>query len=111
MPDIGFLNGRFMPLNDVTISVEDRGFQFGDGVYEVIRTYSGMPFQLEAHVERLQRSARAIELDTPTKKNGSNGWLKGWGAPAMANAKFTFRSPVDMPRAIMPSRKIFPRPS
>jgi D-alanine transaminase len=83
MPDIGFLNGRFMPLNDVTISVEDRGFQFGDGVYEVIRTYSGMPFQLEAHVERLQRSARAIELDIPDQKE----WIE-WVAQGVGRAGY-----------------------
>jgi len=65
MPDIGFVNGRFMPLEEATVSVEDRGFQFGDGVYEVIRTYRGLPFQLDAHLARLERSAKAIELSLP----------------------------------------------
>ena len=65
MPDIGFLNGEFMPLNQVRISIEDRGFQFGDGVYEVLRTYGGVPFQLNAHLERLERSALAIGLNMP----------------------------------------------
>lgn len=65
MPDIGFVNGRFMPLEEATVSVEDRGFQFGDGVYEVIRTYRGQPFQLDAHLARLERSAKAIELPMP----------------------------------------------
>ncbi|MEK7293507.1 MAG: aminotransferase class IV, partial [Nitrospirota bacterium] len=65
MPDIGFVNGRFMPLDEATVSVEDRGFQFGDGIYEVIRTYHGQPFQLDAHLARLGRSARAIELSLP----------------------------------------------
>jgi len=62
MPDIGFLNGRFMPLADTMVPVEDRGYQFGDGVYEVIRTYRGVPFHLEAHLARLERSAKAIHL-------------------------------------------------
>lgn len=65
MPDIGFVNGRFHPLEEATVSVEDRGFQFGDGVYEVIRTYRGKPFHLDAHLARLERSARAIELPLP----------------------------------------------
>ncbi|MBM4124960.1 MAG: D-amino-acid transaminase [Nitrospira sp.] len=65
MPDIGFLNGRFMPLEQVLVPVEDRGFQFGDGVYEVIRTYRGVPYQLEAHLARLERSAQAIGLALP----------------------------------------------
>jgi D-alanine transaminase len=65
MPDIGFVNGRFFPLEEATVSVEDRGFQFGDGIYEVIRTYHGKPFHLDAHLARLERSARAIELPLP----------------------------------------------
>jgi D-alanine transaminase len=65
MPDIGFVNGWFTPLDEATVSVEDRGFQFGDGIYEVIRTYHGEPFQLDAHLARLERSAKAIELSLP----------------------------------------------
>jgi D-alanine transaminase len=76
MPDIGFLNGAFMPLDDVKVSIEDRGFQFGDGVYEVVRTYGGVPFQLDAHLERLERSARAIYLSMPGGSSGSR-W-KDW---------------------------------
>jgi len=65
MPDIGFVNGRFMPLAEATVSVEDRGFQFGDGVYEVIRTYGGRPYRLEAHLARLERSAKALGISMP----------------------------------------------
>lgn len=65
MPDIGFVNGQFLPLLETRVSVEDRGFQFGDGVYEVIRTYGGKPFHLEAHLARLDRSAHAIRLSPP----------------------------------------------
>jgi D-alanine transaminase len=65
MADIGFLNGDFMALQDVKISVEDRGFQFADGVYEVVRTYGGVPFRLQEHLERLQRSAQALALPMP----------------------------------------------
>ncbi|MGZ8383503.1 MAG: D-amino-acid transaminase [Nitrospira sp.] len=62
MPDIAYVNGRFGPLADAVVSVEDRGFQFGDGVYEVIRTYRGQPFSIEAHLARLERSAKALQL-------------------------------------------------
>lgn len=65
MPETAFLNGRFLPLAEATISIEDRGFQFGDGVYEVIRTYRGQPFKLNAHLARLDRSAQAIDLRQP----------------------------------------------
>ncbi|HAN49097.1 MAG TPA: D-amino-acid transaminase, partial [Nitrospira sp.] len=60
MPDIAYVNGRFGSLADAVVSIEDRGFQFGDGVYEVIRTYRGQPFAIEEHMARLERSAQAL---------------------------------------------------
>lgn len=65
MEQIVFLNGRFVPERQAVISVEDRGNTFGDGVYEVVRIYEGRPFQLEAHLARLERSAAAIRLPLP----------------------------------------------
>ena len=65
VPETAFLNGRFLPLAEATVSIEDRGFQFGDGVYEVIRTYRGRPFKLDVHLARLDRSAQAIDLRQP----------------------------------------------
>jgi D-alanine transaminase len=62
MPDIGYLNGKFSPLEDVKISPDDRGFLFGDGVYEVIRTYHGVPAFWGEHFARLVRSAKEIQL-------------------------------------------------
>jgi D-alanine transaminase len=59
------LNGRFMPLEEATISVLDRGFIFGDGVYEVIPVYSRRPFRLAEHLRRLQNSLDAIRLNNP----------------------------------------------
>jgi len=54
-----------VPLAEAKVSIEDRGFQFGDGVYEVIRTYNGRPFALETHLTRLDRSAKALDLTQP----------------------------------------------
>jgi len=65
MPNIGYVNGRFLPLEEACVSVEDRGFQFGDGVYEVIRVYGGKPFRLKEHLSRLERSAQAIAISVP----------------------------------------------
>jgi D-alanine transaminase len=62
MPNIAVLNGRLMPLSKATVSVEDRGYTFGDGVYEVVRVYRGVPFLLREHLERFARSAEAIGL-------------------------------------------------
>lgn len=63
MPNIAFLNGRFMPLSRAKVHVEDRGYQFGDGIYELIRSYHGEVFFLGEHLLRLEESASAIELD------------------------------------------------
>ncbi|HXF05220.1 MAG TPA: D-amino-acid transaminase [Blastocatellia bacterium] len=60
-----WLNGEFLDFASAKVSVEDRGFQFGDGIYEVIRVYQGKPFAFEDHLQRLQRSADAIELTLP----------------------------------------------
>lgn len=60
-----YLNGQYLPLADAKISVMDRGFLFGDGVYEVIPAYSGQLFRLEDHLERLDNSLRAIRLQNP----------------------------------------------
>ncbi|TKB65506.1 MAG: D-amino-acid transaminase [Nitrospira sp.] len=65
VPNVAFVNGVFVPLAEARVSIEDRGFQFGDGVYEVIRTYKGRPFSLDAHLARLDRSATALDLTQP----------------------------------------------
>lgn len=60
-----YLNGSFIPIEDAYISVLDRGFIFGDGVYEVIPVYSHKPFRLTAHLHRLQKSLEGIQLENP----------------------------------------------
>jgi D-alanine transaminase len=60
-----FLNGQFMPIEEAKISVLDRGFIFGDGVYEVIPVYSRRAFRLAEHLQRLQHSLNAIKLSNP----------------------------------------------
>ncbi len=60
-----YLNGEFAELERVHISPLDRGFMFGDGVYEVVPIYDANPFRLEDHLERLQRSLDAIRLRNP----------------------------------------------
>ena len=65
MSDIAYLNGEFLPLEKAQVSVLDRGFIFGDGVYEVIPVYSRRPFRLPEHLRRLQHSLDAIQLPNP----------------------------------------------
>ena len=65
MSDLLWLNGDIIPQADTRLNVEDRGFQFADGVYEVIRLYDGRPFTLIEHLDRLAKSAAGIELSVP----------------------------------------------
>lgn len=60
-----YLNGEFLPLAEAKVSVLDRGFVFGDGVYEVVPVYSGKPFRLDEHLRRLQASLDGIQLGNP----------------------------------------------
>ncbi len=62
MPPIAYLNGQFLPPEQARVSIDDRGFQFGDGVYEVVRVYRGKPFRLDDHLIRLERSAQAVRI-------------------------------------------------
>jgi len=62
-----YLNGKFVTLENACISVMDRGFLFGDGVYEVIPAYGGHPFRLQEHLTRLENSLRAIRMTPPLK--------------------------------------------
>jgi branched-chain amino acid aminotransferase len=54
------VNGELVPADEATVSVEDRGFQYGDGAFETIRAYGGTPFEWTAHRERLQRTAETL---------------------------------------------------
>ena len=76
MGETAFVNGRFLPLAGASVSIEDRGFQFGDGVYEVIRTYGGRPFMSQAHLARLNRSAEAIGLRQPYSIERWDGYIE-----------------------------------
>ncbi|MED1468942.1 D-amino-acid transaminase [Bacillus salipaludis] len=60
--NIGYANGKYVQLDEPVIPIDERGHQFGDGVYEVIRVYKGKPFMLEEHLQRLIQSAKAIRL-------------------------------------------------
>ena len=60
-----FLNGKFLPIEQAMVPVLDRGFIFGDGVYELIPVYSRAPFRMEDHLARLERSLAAVRIRNP----------------------------------------------
>ena len=71
-----YLNGKFMPIEEACIPILDRGFIFGDGVYEVIPVYSRKPFRLAEHLDRLQHSLDGIRLKNPCSNEDWNNLLE-----------------------------------
>lgn len=67
-----YINGKWVPRKDAKISVFDHGLLYGDGVFEGIRAYHGRVFMLEAHIDRLFRSAQALVLKIPMTKPALN---------------------------------------
>lgn len=65
LQDLVYLNGQYLPLGDAKVSVLDRGFLFGDGVYEVIPVYNGTFFRFQQHVSRLEQSLALIRMPSP----------------------------------------------
>src|SRR5579871_5703507 len=60
-----FLNGRFVPAESAVVSVFDRGFLYGDGLFESMRVFNAKPFRWSEHLERLQRGADFLKIKIP----------------------------------------------
>ncbi len=70
---IVYLNGEYLRLGDAKVSVLDRGFIFGDGIYDVVPAYKGVPFRMDGHLARLERSLALLSINV--------GWTRGqWEA-------------------------------
>jgi len=105
MPDIAFINGRFLPWQEATVSIDDRGFQFGDAVYEVIRTYRGVPFEVGAHLDRLERSANELFLPQPYTRALWIQWIQhGLSLAGYQDAKIY----IQITRGVAPREHRFP---
>lgn len=65
MREIAYVNGRVCPVEEATVSVEDRGYQFADGIYEVVRAWNAKLIDLDRHLARLERSAAMLDLPLP----------------------------------------------
>ena len=63
-----YLNGEFTQLQNAKISVMDRGFIFGDGIYEVVPVYGGQPFRFAQHMARLERSLAELRITNPMSR-------------------------------------------
>lgn len=81
MSDLVYLNGEFLPAKEACVPVMDRGFLFGDGVYEVIPAYAGQPFRLHEHLQRLEASLQAIRMSPPLREEAWREVLQKLLAP------------------------------
>ena len=68
MSKIAYVNGRYLPQPEAAVNIEDRGYQFGDGIYEVVHLFDGRYVDEELHLARLERSLREIALPMPMSR-------------------------------------------
>jgi len=76
MRELAFVNGEFMPIEEAKVPIEDRGYQFGDAVYEVVNSFKGKFFGLEEHLDRLERSLRELSYPPVSRDKVKNGMLE-----------------------------------
>lgn len=105
MPRVSYVNGRYLPHARAAVHIEDRGYQFADGVYEVIAVAAGHPVDLQPHLARLDRSLAEIRLARPVSPRALNIIL----------AQMVRRNRVDwgmiyiqMTRGVAPRAHVFP---
>ena len=102
-----WLDGRLLPLAEARISPLDRGFLFGDAVYEVLPVYGGRAYRLDAHLERLNRSLDGIRMPQVMDRTG---WLAAFGALVHGNGGGDLLLYVQVTRGVEPERNHVPKP-
>ncbi|WP_338471745.1 D-amino-acid transaminase [Niallia sp. XMNu-256] len=102
---IGYINGKYIPLTEPVIPIEERGHQYGDGVYEVIRVYKGKPFMLSEHIDRLFISATAIKLQLECNKSYFNDLIK---QAIKVSGLLESKIYLQITRGIAPRNHLFP---
>jgi len=88
--ETAYLNGKFLPKNEIRISPDDRGFLFADGIYEVVRWYEGFFFDMASHMARLKRSMKEIRIS----------WTDADTFPFIAQELITLNNLQDRPALI-----------
>jgi len=107
---VAYVNSRFLPLESATVHIEDRGFQFADGIYEVVACIGGYFLDLDLHLDRLERSCSAIGIALPCSRDELKGliretWKRNPHADAMVYIQITRGT---APRSHLPSESLKP---
>lgn len=100
-----YLNGELVPHAEAKISVEDRGFNFADGIYEVVRIVASKAFRIEAHLDRFEGGARALEIELPLTRDGVHEAVRD---VAKANGVGEGTVYVQLTRGVAPRSHAFP---
>jgi len=101
-----WLDGRLLPLAEARISPLDRGFLFGDGIYEVLPVYGGRAYRFDEHLARLDRSLKEIRMPPALDRAG---WLAAFGALVHGNGGGELLLYVQITRGVEPERNHVPQ--
>ena len=99
------LNGRLLPLCDAKVSVLDRGFIFGDGVYEVVPIYGRKLFRFESHMQRLERGLAKVRISNPHERAGWLALVRGLVAAQPAENQLVY---LQITRGVAPRDHVMP---
>ena len=108
MSRIAYVNGRYRPIGALAVRVEDRGLQFADGVYEVVKAIGGHPCDLERHLDRLGRSLAALAIPAPVSRAALQGILR---EVLRRNGLADAAVYVQVNRGVAPRNHLFPKGS
>jgi D-alanine transaminase len=106
--DCIWLNGEIIPMSEARLGVEDRGFQFADGVYEVLRLYNGKAFGQAEHLSRLERSAGGIQLALPISTSALGDEIQKLIAASGVRDGMVY---LQLTRGQAPRNHVFPNPA
>ena len=105
-----FLNGEFLPMSQAKVSVLDRGFIFGDGIYEVVPVYAGRLFRFDEHMARLSRSLAKLRIVNPAARDE---WLAHCRQLVAATAQATGAANqmvyIQVTRGVAPRDHVMPQ--
>lgn len=108
MTQVAYLNGEYMPIEEARVPVLDRGFIFGDGIYEVVPVYAGRAFRWPQHLARLKRSLAAVGIDDPHSEAGWTGLVSDLVARHPWPDQFVY---MQVTRGVARRDHAFPRPT
>jgi D-alanine transaminase len=107
MPELAYLNGDIMPIEEARVPIDDRGYQFSDAVYEYLASYKGRLFALEEHLDRLEHSLRALRFPPVPRKLVRGAIMEIFNRAGIERAGVY----LQISRGVAPRNHAFPSPA